>query len=241
MHDISNLFGGYRTILKFILKNAPKHIVDQSYQLMLNKHKDNNVNSIPNSIFESIPNECMLHIIDYLAKKDIRKFKLSSKSIANACLQEMKKAHVKCINGNKVLNNTNIDSYDFLSFQTEYRYSAKKRWLGVYEHLSKEFGISMQNQLLFRYNSWFLRFMDSEAIKTKLISSQSHYYYSPLYLILDKRKTVIMDENGPRMFDVVHDSFEKIRNYNPIILRYFDIKTQSIQVVQYILCKNLEI
>eukprot|EP01084_Bolivina_argentea_P308883 534205_1 len=238
MDDISNVFGGHREILKFILKNAPNHVADQFYQLMLNKHQDNTINSIQNSIFESIPNECMSHIIDYLNRHDIRQFKLSSKSIAHACLQEMKKVHINYINGNKILNNTDMDAWKCRSVQTEYRFRATKRWFDVYEHWNKHFEISMQNQLLFYHTPWCLQFVDSEAIKTNLILS---YWGRHNLLILDKTKIVIMDENGPRMFDVVNDSPKHVRSYKPIILKYFDINTQSIQVVQYILCKDLQI
>eukprot|EP01084_Bolivina_argentea_P204656 349527_1 len=258
---IIQLFGGNKAILQFIIKNSTKQKLNEIHNILINQLDDIKINT---NALESMPKECMIHIIGYLKAPDVNQFKLCSRKIGIICLEEMKKIPIPTINGNNMLNNAIIDPYNLKSFITTTRYSDKKLFRSLYRIWSQKYNINENNLLIFRYkhhtnrfakqpielvpipNKEQKRFAEQTIKQIQLFNVMSDklsniYKFFNAYLILDKTKTVCVEksfiQNGVVISRVLNEEI-KLKYYKLIILRYFDVVRQTVKTVQYILFRD---
>ena len=148
---------------------------------------------------------------------------------------------MRVFNGNHILNN---DAYHkFEEYHTEHRYQMTKTIGSIQRDWCSKYEIKPQNVLIFcgmSYISSTWKRMNMENIMDRCLQKHNSVdyseYYKSKYLILDKNKVVAHCK-----------SEHKISKYNDnkhgqmngcMILQYFNIWTQTMQVIQYVLIRH---
>ena len=196
--------------------------------------------------FESMPNEIIGRISEYLTKADVAyKLRRVSRQIAIVCLGEMQKISVGMLNMSEhkmTIKDGEKGCIKLSALDLMYsRYHWTTRMSSVYSIWSEQYGIPEQHQLLCRIQSQLGGICkvieDRQSIKNDNVKSANQETNG--FLLFDTRNVMVFDRWNTQCkitkFNEQRKEHSIDRHHNMMILRYFDIMTQSLNVVQFIL------
>eukprot|EP01084_Bolivina_argentea_P047768 88041_1 len=245
---------GLKSLLKTIAKSKRKNInkLNSIYEIIRQqkvKHQNISRSTSPNnrlknnqelqtkrSPFCKIPDENISHICDYLSRNNICKhFKRTCRQIAIVCLQEMRKITVSTFHIKKLMtNNIRLYNWDIKKTSQDIRHNPNKKYFSLFEEWAITYNIPENNLMIFEIICG-LGTLNSILIHPKHIRLTKVQKYKR-YLICDNRDIVIMNKNtkgNERLFDANIDKYDQIKHYKLLILEYFDIFKQNVNVIQF--------
>ena len=230
LRKICKLMGGTKSMLQFITENAKQEQLKEIHQLLLKQQrKKNHTISIQNNPFNKIPSECTQHVLAYLEHNDVAYFKLSSRRIAIECIRNMRKIPIRTYDSNYILRNDHY--FRIMSFLTENRYYGHKTIASLQREWFSKTGIPSDDQLIFyRDKKW--KKLDTKQIQQKSLMKHSIGRFKNVnYLILDKNKLAVFDNDKQikQYDDIKHGK----KFDNLLILQYFDIWAQKSKTILF--------
>ena len=188
------------------------------------------------TLIDSLPMDIKDYIASYLNQQEIQSLKMVCRSTAIVCLQIMRKQIVTVLYAEKTINTRQDLSNSFYvkthPLSTQCRYSSRTRLYKIYQHLSKQYNIPQQHQLICRQyacNS-FVRFDDENLQPTKRLCQTEAFMKRHDYILFDKRKLTIINKTEIKKYDDNDKNVYWLKQIN-----YFDIFNQQIYIIGYVL------
>ena len=261
--QIVHVFGGYKPFLSTIILSGCFDInqLQQSHKIiksMICHQKDINNENQQQHIQEddennnkltlnvSIPIEINYHIVGYLNKVDIIRYKKVCRSTAITCLQFMKQIPVTILFQEKTLLTTpNLrNTFCLKNNPLKYisRHSLETKFHTMYEIWSKQYNIPFQHLLIFRQHPTtkhpMITNVDMKIGRLSLRQAQTRFisrdHYDPLnFFLYDQRKLVVINSEKISKFNI--DILNENEKYDMKQINFFDILTQKLYTVGYVL------
>ena len=206
------------------------------------------------NLFDKISSECIQNIISYSNKSEINSLKMVSRKMAIHCITEMRKVPIDVINGKVTINQANISPTHLFEFSNKLRYDPKKTLRSLKRDWSIKFNIPLNRCLIFIGDDLWDRSLDNNDICYVLQNNNSlsttidkfNEYHksnwkrpSRSYLVLDKKDIVIFQNDKWSKLEQTNYNNQELQRFRLLPLQYFDIKTQEIIIVRYILHENI--
>eukprot|EP01083_Nonionella_stella_P142285 439978_1 len=260
-HNIWNVFGGFNGVLNVLIHNANQQQLTNLYNVLkqtrLNAPRvpvtsnhcddgDGDRDAVDNARHDACSPYCGFKhlsveincIIDFLPRNSVRHFKTTSRKIGIVCLQEMNKIPVSVCNMNKFLDQEYKDMH-LLSLRTRISSSRSPPNMTCSTLLdlwTKGYDIAQKQILIYK------------------VSRHSGYYFGQLSLfkmpsrskisVLEKRMNyVLFDTARITVITPLYISNLSVDNkiqvndsdYRLIVLKYFDIINQRLDVIDFLL------
>eukprot|EP01084_Bolivina_argentea_P079089 143514_1 len=264
MNEVLDTFGGWNNLFMFISKFAEQSQIESMYKALINlklnhqsidnpsteqqnttEDEDIEIKDVDNqecliNPFLILPNETLGHICSFLSRSKINIFKLTSRQIGIICLEEQTKVGVSVLNSNEFMTN-DMNLYDFKYGSNTFkrsRHNSNKRLYSFFQEWEEKYNIPENNQLIatFPHHSGYTMcyIKDLKPMRLKAINTIK----VRRFLVCDNRKIVILNKKSATRFDIEKDSIKKLSDYRLIILEFFDVLKQQVNVIQFLLIHN---
>eukprot|EP01084_Bolivina_argentea_P191677 329243_1 len=244
--EIIATFDGRKEIIGHLARAANTEQLKNIVQILKSaqlKHIENNKNTIMinynnnNSYFDYLSNESILNICQFLNRKDMKQFKMTSTLMSLNVFEIMKLESISTINMNELLIHNQYKYPLYLNIQKHLKTHKVKPFTtcrSLLHMYSKTYNIPTKNTIMLCFGSTFDKckiVFENNKFSQDQISKCAAFY------VFDTRTVLNLDNtNKLKMInsDLKPMIFDSLYGYRMVLLQYFDLHQQRIQNIQFI-------